>query len=284
MPRRKRKGNVPVVGAKQLHPVQLSPQVRNLEAKRAKAAAQRTYAPVLAADRQGVQAARRESRRAVGSARGATNAVTTTLAQALGTLGQTGLSGRELQQTKRELTSRIGDAASELPGFLAGLREEGAGDVQKARLELIQDRAERGKAAAGNLNTRLKELRGAGSSAIEAEQGERKKKRQEAQEAGEGKLSKEDKRKVHNAQIALQRFIDDWKKNAPVDGEDPSNGTLQEAVPLKTKADWRKVVEIVKGEEGVDAVAALDAVERLRAKWRKNPRQAIVGTVFNAGS
>jgi hypothetical protein len=280
-----RKRKVPVVGAKQLHSVQLSPQVRNLEAKRAKAAAQRSYAPVLAADRQGVQAARQESRRAVGSARGATNAVTTTLAQALGTLGQTGLSGRELQQTKHEFTSRIGDAASELPGFLAGLREEGAEGVQKARLELIQDRAERGKAAAGDFNTRLKELRGAGSSALKSEQEKREAEAKEQAEEKHGHgLSKDEKRKIHNAQIALQGFVDDWKKNAPIDGEDPANGTLQEAFPLKSKADWRKVVEVVAGAEDVDAVAALKAVEKLRARWRKNPRQGVVGTVFNAGS
>jgi len=77
MPRTKtrRTHKVPVVGAKQLHPVQISPQVRRLEAKRARAAAHRASAPVLAADGQAIAAAKKSARRSVDTARGATNAL-----------------------------------------------------------------------------------------------------------------------------------------------------------------------------------------------------------------
>lgn len=266
MPRRKKKkGNVPVVGSKQLHPVQISPRVRRLEAKRARAAAHREAAPEKAAAKEGVRAARRESRRSLTSARKGTQALAGTLEQALAGLGSTGLTGRERQQTSREFSGRIADAASALPALLAGLREEGAEDIGKARRELQGVRAAEKSSAASKFNSQLEELRNAGSSAIEAEQKERQGKRGEAAEGGE------EDRGLRNAQIELTKFLDFWRKNKLVE-LDGKEVPIQQVNPLTSDSDWREVVKgMVEHGEGFDPTDALRAVKERRAEWRKQP-------------
>ena len=260
-----RKRGIPVVGAKQLHPVQLSPQVRRIEAHRTREAARREAAPVLASDRSAFGAANREYRTQARSARGATSAVQGSLAEALGGLKASGLSGRYLQQARNEFMSREADAASALPALLAGAQEERSKAILDARQQLLSDRAQMQQSAASDFNQRLKELRGQGSSVLKSEE----------KEAESGGLSKSELKSLENAGIALHDAIAQWKK-------DPE---LQAGNPLQTKEDWLKLAHgLTKEYDGFGLAEAAKVIAALRRRWQKHPGKALKGLVFSPGT
>jgi DNA repair exonuclease SbcCD ATPase subunit len=242
-----RRKTVPTVGNKQLHPVQLSPEIRHLEAKRTKAAAQRAAAPVLAADRGKFGVAKKQYQNEAASARGATNAEESALAQALSGLKGAGLKGTALQQTKSEFTSRAADAASALPSLLAGAAEERNKTLAADRQNLITDRASSEQSAAEALNQRLKELRGQGSSALKEE----------------GKHKESAGRSVHNALIVAEDLFN--KTVAAAKSGEEVGG--QPVVVPSGKKEWLAFAQqVAKEAEGADPVAAVHAVEELRKR------------------
>jgi ElaB/YqjD/DUF883 family membrane-anchored ribosome-binding protein len=230
-----RRRRVPVVGPQQLHPVQISPEIRKLEARRTKAAAHRAAAPVLAADRGEFGFAKKQYRNEAASARGATSAVEGALAQALAGLKGSGLSGTALQQTKSEFTSRAADAASALPSLLAGAQEERNKTLAADRQNLVSDRAQMQQSAAEAYNEKLKELRETGSSALKSQSQTAS---SNSKEAGE----------------EIKRAIDEGKRLlAAYPKEQPSN-----------PQEWAQFAGQIENAEGVGEPGAIKAAEILR--------------------
>ena len=268
-PRRRRKPvpTVPVVGSQQLHPVQVSQPIRELEAHRTREAARRESAPVLAADREAFAAAKKQYRAEAASARGATNAVESSLAQALAGLKGSGLSGRYLQQTKNEFTSRAANAASSLPFLLAGAAEERGKAFTEARSQLSQDRAAMQQSGASAFDQRLKELRGAGTTAV---------KEQEA----DHELSKDETKSFQNATNALKDFLSQWGEN--IDVKDPTTGELvpiQQVNPLKTADQWKSLAHGLESHySGFDITDAIKAIHAFLTRRKKASTEDVHAT------
>lgn len=235
MARRKR---VPTVGAKQLHPVQVSPQIRQLEAHRTKEAARRAEAPVIAADRGAFGTANQQYQDEAQSDRGATGAVESTLAQALAGLKGSGLSGKYLQQAKQSFTNEAASTASSLPYLLAGAGEEKAKALAAARTQLTSDKATAESSAASAMNQRLKEIRGAGSTALK-EEGEHS--------TSAAKESKEASDEVKLAVNEGKRLIAAYPTEIPSD-----------------KEEWAQFTGQIAKADGIGLRAALAATKLLQ--------------------
>ena len=266
---------VPVVGQKQLHPVQISPEVRRIEARRAKRASRREYAPVIAADRNAFDEANREYGVQAHSVKGATHMVEGALAQALAGLKGSGLSGRYLQQTRNEFTSRAADAASAIPALLAGAQEERGKALGEARSQLATDKAAMQQDAAQSFNTRLRELRTAGSSALKSENSDT---------SGSSRSLK----------IALMTAITGYQELLASSGKwfqgktevEPGTEGAREIHPPRTDAEWRAFALQVAKAEGADPVDAANAVKVLRERINKKVKKGNLrplGIRFNAG-
>jgi hypothetical protein len=255
------KQRIPVVGAKQLHLAALTPEVRRILKHRADAAAHRESAPVIAADRGLIGAAKQQYRSEAASARGATAAVQDSLAQALAGLKGSGLSGRYLGEAKSEFTSRAADAASALPSLLADAGEERGKAIGEAHQTIAEDRAQMMKSAAEKFNQTLKEKQDAASSVLAAQQ----KKRQESRE--DTAPSDSEKEAIKQANNALKLTLGVWEANEP----DPKTGERpQEVNPLKTIDDWRKLAHGMESEfDGVNLVDAMAAIHRLLKQRKK---------------
>lgn len=241
-----RKKNIPVVGNKQLHPVQIAPNIRKLEARRTRAAAHRTEQPVINADKGAIGIANKEYRNEAASARGATNAEENALAQALAGLKGSGLSGRYLQQAKGEFTSRAADAASALPSLLAGAGEERTKALTTARTKLTEDRASEQSSAASAFSQRLKELRGQGSSDLKTQQGD------SATEA------KESKQELHRALNEGKRLLDAYPEKPP-----------------NTPEKWARFASLIENADGVGEQGALKAAKILQRQFELKKAAAI---------
>lgn len=243
---------VPVVGTGQLNTAQLSAEQRRIEAHRAREAARREYAPQIQADRGAIGVANKQYQSEAASARGATDAVQTSLAQALAGLKESGLSGRALQQTKAEFTSRAGDAAMSLPALLAGAGEERGKALTEARSTLAQDRAAMLTSQASKFNSALSSDRNAASSVLAAQ-------KTKAQEAKEPDSTDE---AVQNATNALKDYLSHWGENinVEVNGEEVP---IQQANPLKTADQWRTLAHGL--EKEYDGFSLTDAVKAIHA-------------------
>lgn len=264
MPRKR----VPTVSAADLNIVQLDPQTRRIINRRSRKAAQREWAPVLAADRQALQIPKQEYRNQAQSAKGATAAMQSSLVQALAGLKGSGLGGRYLQQTKGEFTSRMSDAAAALPSLLAGAAEERAKSSQEARQTLLQDRASMQQSAAAKANQGLKEARTAGASFLK-----------EQENSGDSR-DEEDKESWAQANEAIKDALSIWQENEPIeiDGEMVRPKELN---PLKTVDDWRRFAHGLESEyEGVTLDSAMKAIDRL---LRERKRAAPVTEAIRAG-
>lgn len=259
MARRKR---VPTVGAKQLHPVQVSPEIRQLEAHRTKAAAHRAEQPVINADKSAVGLANTEFKNAAASARGGVNAEEDALTQALSGLKGSGLKGRYLQQAQNEFTSREADTASSLPALLAGAGEERTKALLAARTQLMSDRASAQSSAASAFSQRLKELRGEGSS-IEKEEGKHHKEAEEKISAayitaanGYQEILEAAKAgtEVEGVKVTAPKTEDEWRKFAETVAKHSTNTNLPESVKavelLRKKLEAKKVGQIARGPFG----------------------------------
>lgn len=244
---------IPVVGSSQLHTVQISPEVRRIEARRARRAARRESAPILAADRGAFSQAKRDYRTEASSAKGATNMVEGTLVRALAGLKTSGLSGRYLQQATKEFTSRAADAASGLPFLLAEASENRGKSLRAASSQLAQDKAAMQQNAAQMFDQRLKEMREAGASALKAQSG----------------TEPFDPKKLQNASIALQDSLVNWAKNGEVE-VDGKKVPIQTLNPLATIDDWRALAQgLTKQYDGFDLRDAMAAIRRYLAKHLK---------------
>ena len=242
---------VPTVGAKQLYPVQVAAPIRHLESKRAHRAAHREYAPTIRADRQEQAAVNNEYDTQAASYKGATGMVDQTLAEALAGLKGTGLKGSYLQQTKNELLARQGDLMQALPFLLAGVKEERGKALRESRANLLQDRASMQQAAAAKFNERLKELRGAGSSALKSAA-------EKSQSTG---------RDFKNALLTAENGYREILQAAKEGVTDKAGKAGNPIKPPTTAADWQKFAETVEDKaEGVDITTALKAVEALQRK------------------
>lgn len=276
MPRRR----VPAVGTKGLHIAQLTPEVRSILRHRADAAAQRAYAPEIAADKQAIGAVRQGFQNERDSILGATDMAQDSLTQALRGLKSSGLSGRYLRQGVNELTARQGDVASSVPFLLADAAQERNEALTTARQELTDSRAARAKSGAEMFNSLLKEKRDEASSVLS-----------ERVEGGEGKF---DPRALENADLALKDALTAWSKNVPVKipGQEGPPIPVQEANPLRTIDDWRSFAKgLTDAYEGFDYVDVMEVVKRFLRRRQEhheegtlNKRElATIFPQFNAG-
>jgi hypothetical protein len=246
---------LPTVGAKALHIAQLPPRVRKILAHRAKAAARREYAPILAADRGAFGTANRDYRAEAASARGATNATESALMQALGHVGGLGISGRYKQQLKNEFSSRAADTASALPVLLAGAQEERGDALREAQQQFASDRAQMLQSGAVKFNSELESQRDKASSVVAARQ-------KEHQEAAEDHgLTDSEVGSLNAASEALKAALATWAQN-PV--EKLPNGEekhLQQINPLKTIDDWRTLAHGLEKEfDGFNLPEAMQVI------------------------
>jgi len=236
---------IPVVGTKQLHTAQLSPEVRKILHHRAVKASRRAYAPELAADRAALAGINHEFQNEASSVRGAATMTEDMLAQALKGLKASGLSGRYLQQAVQELTSRQGDAAAGVPFLLSDARENRDQALGEARQELLMDRAHMQKSAAEKFDSLLKEERGAASSVLKEQADQR-------QSEMESQTPKFDPTHLANAKLALRNALKKWSENPTIEvnGEEIP---LQQFNPLKTRDDYLRLAhELEKEYSGFD--------------------------------
>lgn len=271
-----RQRRVPVVGSKQLHPVQISPEIRRIEARRTKAAARREAAPILNADRRAFGEANREYSTQARSVRGATHMVEGALAQALAGLKGSGLSGRYLRQTQNEFTSRQADAASAIPALLAGAQEERGKALREASTQLASDRANMQQDAAQAFDQRLKELRGQGSTALK----------------GGAENTGSSSRSLH---IALMTAISGYQELLASSGKwfkgktevDPGTEGAREIHPPRTESEWRAFALQVAKTEGADPIDAANAVKILRERINRKVKKGNLkplGIVLHPGT
>lgn len=232
---------LPTVTAKDLHSVQLSPQLRKMLHRRAQGANRREYAPVLAADRASLGAIKGQYRTQAASARNASGMVENALSRALAGLKSSGLHGGYLKQATREITSRQGDTAAALPFLLADAQESRNKELLEGRQQLLQDRSAMQQGTASDFDQLLKETRGQGSSLEAKRATERKKKAEEAAEPGGGKY---DPLNLEAAKLELRNALAEWKKNPVVSVKLPDGSTaekhLQEINPLRSREDWNR--------------------------------------------
>jgi hypothetical protein len=235
---------IPVVGPKDLHTAQLSPQERRLLHKRAAAANRREAAPVLAADRAAFGGINRTYQNEASSVRGAAQMTESVLANALRGLQGSGLSGQYLKQAVGELSSRQGDAASAIPFLLSDARENRASELGDARQQLIEDRAAMQEGTAQDFNSSLESARNDASQVL--------KEQQEKREASAGGPSSFDGDALANAKLALRSALSKWSENPTIkvgDKEIP----IQQYNPLKSKEDWLRLAhELEKEYSGFD--------------------------------
>jgi len=236
---------LPTVGTAGLNTVKLTPQVRKILRRRAQRAAQREYAPILAADRAAFGTANAAYRTQKRSVRGATSMVQNSLSQALRGLRGSGLKGSALRQVRSELTSRQAAAAQAIPALLADAGAERAQSIQEARTNLLQDRAQMQSTAASGFNQLLKEARTAGASTLKD------------REKGP---SSEESDSLRQAALALERSLNEWE-------EDPKK---QRSNPLKSDRDWLDFAAFMEEEyEGVNLTDAVTVINRFRALQKK---------------
>lgn len=254
---------LPTVGTKALHTVQLTPELRRILERRARRAAKREYAPVLAADRGAFGAANNAFRTEAASARGANSIVENALGHALAGLASSGLKGGYLRQTRNALAHSAADNASALPFLLAEAKENRSKALGEARQALTSDRASMLQSAAAAGNQLLKEARTAGSQRLkEAENRRRTARHKEAEERGEGGLHL-DPQNLQNARLALKSALTKWAENPEVE----VNGEkvhLKEVNPLRTTEDWRRFgVELEKEFSGFDLAEINHVINQL---------------------
>jgi hypothetical protein len=250
MPRR-----IPTVGTKDLHTVQLSPQIRALLKRRADEAARREFAPVLAADRAALALPKQEYRAQAAATRGAANMTEDVLAQALQGLSGSGLSGRYLQQATSELSSRQGDAAASIPFLLADAASDRAAGVAEARQQLVGDRASMLQSAASAFNSALESERSKGATALKEQQDDRQ-------------AEREDTRDLTGFNNAYQVALTQYKGLLASAGQETKDGNIIQ--PPKTDQEWEEYAEhIAKEADGADQTEALEAVEALRKRLRE---------------
>jgi hypothetical protein len=236
---------VPTVGAKQLHPVQLTPEMRKILAHRSRRAAHREYSPVLAADRGAFKSANRAYRTEASSVRNATGMVENQLAQALAGLSSSGLSGKYKHQVQQEFTARQQDVASAIPFLLSNAAQERTSAIQDARGQLTSDQAQMQKSGASMFNQLLKEGREAGTSAL----------KEQAKKHSDVKTeSKEAAAEVDLALTEAKRLLAAYPEEHPT-----------------TPEQWAIFTgEVAKGE-GIKLPAAVKAVQTLQLQraWSK---------------
>jgi hypothetical protein len=253
---------VPTVGSKVLHPVQVAPPIRKLEAHRTKEAARRTAAPKLGADRAAFRIANQEYGAQARSAKAATGLVSSELTNALKGIPQDGLNGTYRRQLEEQLGGLQGQAANALPSLLAGAQEEHRAALTKDRTQLVQDRAAMQSSASAALNQRLKELRGEGSSALKTE-GEHAEKREKALQnalliAKNG----------YNELLSLARSGKSTKGTS-TEPAVPYAKILSESAGPEANAWWLKFAKHISTTSGgEDPNTALKAVEILRRLLR----------------
>jgi len=253
---------LPVVNQRDLRLARLSAKLRRTLAHRAKQAARREYAPILAADKQAFGAANAAYRTEAQSVRGATSMVQNSLAQALQSLQGSGLRGGYLKQARNELLSRQGDAAASIPFLLADAASNRATAIQDARTQLISDRAQMQSSAASGFNALLKESRGQASSVLKAR-------------ADDLKPSESESKSLTNAAIALRNEITAWKR-------DPG---LRELNPLSSQADWLRLARGLDSEyQGFGLADAMKVINAMRRRWEKHPEKAATGLRFRAAT
>jgi hypothetical protein len=240
---------IPVVGPKQLHTAQLSPQERRLLHKRAAAANRREYQPVLGADRAAVGGINRQYRNEAGSIRGANEMSESALKDALAGLASTGLSGRYLQQAKRDLLARQEATAGSLPFLLSDAQENRADALGEARQQLLQDKASMLQSTAQDFNSSLESARGDASQVLKEQQEKREAELKENEDQGKPKF---DADALANAKLALQNALKKWSENPTIE----VNGDeipLQQYNPLKSKDDYLRLAhELEKEYNGFD--------------------------------
>lgn len=257
---------IPVVGTKQLHLAQLSPEARRILHHRAMSAARREYAPALAADREAFGVANQAYRTQAQSVRGATGMVEGALTQALKGLKGSGLSGGYLKQVQHELTARQADAASAVPFLLSDAASERSKAIREARTGLIGDRAEMKKSGLSAFNQLLKEERGNASEAL--------KKHEEKNPTSELKSDPRSLKIALNAVMTSYRELlkdsGKWVKK----GEEVEPGTEggTEIHPPRTDLEWRTFAERV-NPEGADPLDVLNAVNILRERVNKQVKK-----------
>jgi len=229
---------IPVVGTKDVHAAQLSPELRRLLYRRAKGANRREYAPVLQADRQAFGGINQAYQNEASSVRGASQMTEEMLAQALQGLKASGLSGKYLQQATSELTSRQGDAAAAVPFLLSDAREARSSALTDARQQLAQDRASMLQGTAQDFNSSLESARGDASQVLK-----------EQEEARSSASPKFDSEALSNARLALRSALSKWSENPTIkvgDEEIP----LQQYNPLQTKDQWLQLAHELEKEYG----------------------------------
>lgn len=258
---------LPVTTPQDVNLNRLSPELRRILRQRAHAQARREYAPILEADRAALEAPQAAYRTQAQATRGAASMAENLLLSALGGLKGRGLSGSALNQTRSELTSRIGDAASSVPFLLADAAEERAAGVGEARQQLMQDRGAMLSDSAANFNSLLEKAREAGGSQIEEEKDAQKAARKAAEdEAMTGAngldISPEN---LKNAELALKTALTGWAENPEVEGPDGEMVPLKELNPLRTDQDWRLFAQgLVENNEGFGLAAINEIIERIR--------------------
>lgn len=223
---------IPVVGTKQLHTAQLSPQERRILHKRAVAANRREYGPVLGADRAAFGGINRDYRNEASSVRGAAAMTEEMLAQALQGLKASGLKGNYLRQAMNELTSRQGDAAAAIPFLLSDAREARTDALGQAKQQLVQDRAAMQQGIAQDFDSSLEGARSDASQVLKEQQ---EKREAASRDHGESMFDPKD---LQNAKLALKDALTAWAKNPMVEGPEGDEVPLKSLNPLKTREDW----------------------------------------------
>jgi hypothetical protein len=238
---------IPTVGAKQLHPVQLSKGIRRRRYRQAKNAARRESAPILRADQAAFGSANRAYGMEASSVKNATSMVEQQLAAALQGLGASGLSGKYKRQAAQEFTARQADAASAIPFLLANAAQDRTKSIEEARNQLMGDRAQMQSTAASKFNQLLKEDRSAGTSAIEAAQ-----KKRESSKEGSREEAKVANKEVNLAVQEVRRLLQAYPEEHP-----------------ETKEEWSAFVGQVAKAEGVGLRAAMDGVRQYQQEQRE---------------
>lgn len=256
-----RRHDIPTVGTHGTQAVHLSHAVKAQIRRRANRAARREYAPQIQADRKAVAIARRSGDKEIASIQNMTGVVDSALQQQLQQLKHSGLTGQNLKMAIQELSARRADLPVGEQLLVSDARQTEHSAVQDARMQVLQDRADRATQAAQNFNSGF-------NSALTDAQSALGRQRSARQSGSSSSSSSSDKKARRQEYVAAVHEIDRLLTQNPALAKALYTNTNYVSPDGKTTAAPVQVIADleakVRAAEGVGFAAAQKAINRLR--------------------
>jgi hypothetical protein len=263
--RRHHGGGVPVVGVHATNQVRLSPRLEALLHHRAQRAANRYYAPQIAALKAQRRGVVRTYRQSVSSTKNAVGAAQAQLSQIQKGLKHSGLKGSFLQQTRSDLASRQQSLGQAIPFLTQDARAQKQSGLAGIQQDIIGARVDRAQDASSKLYSLEQKAYTSGASAASDRQDNQRlhalHRRQHRRNVSQA---------VHTGMNLLA--------TAPTSGEGSVPWSADSVKHFGSEGDaWRNFEGILAGQSDVNHSQAQAAIEVIRRRLAKHWGQPWAG-------